>query len=141
MGDFLKQANEPAFPKIFWNKPVSRKAAKSLLIIGGHAKQFSGTQTAYQAALAAGIGEAKGVLPDSLRKFVGPLPDAILAPSSKSGSIAKIAAADIIAASKAVDSVLFADELSHNSETISLVEQLLTEISKPVILSQTVIEI
>lgn len=136
-----KQTSEPLFPKVFWNRPLNRKAAKSLLIIGGHGKQFSGVQSAYQAALVAGIGQAKVVLPDSVAKYTGQLPDGVFVPSTKSGSFAKAAYAEIKAMVNDSDGVLLAGETSHNSETVTVMEQVLAETTMPMVISSDVAEL
>lgn len=142
MSDFLKQIDQPLFPKILWEKPINKRAAKSLLIIGGHATQFSATQLAYQEAKAAGIGEVKVVLPDSVLKLTGPkgLPDCLFVASNKSGSMAKVALDEIITYSKESDGVLLAGELSENAETVSMLESFIEQIDKPLIMTDEVIK-
>ncbi len=139
MSDFLKQGNQTLFPKILWNKPVNKRAAKRLLIIGGQAKQFQRTQDTYQAALEAGIGVAKVVLPDAIKVYTGELPDCVFVPSTKAGSIAKAALPQINSFAAESDGLLLAGELSQNSETLSLIESLLDEITLPLIATEEVI--
>lgn len=134
-----KQKDNPLFPNIFWEAPLNRNQAKKLLIIGGHAKQFSDTVGLYQHALAAGIGSAKVVLPDSLRKLIGNQPDCLFVASNPSGSIAKDTVQEILEYSNECDGVIFSSELSHNTETISLLETLFTEIAKPIFFSSNVL--
>src|SRR5688572_145008 len=138
--DLAKQASEPLFPDIFWNRPLNRRAAKKLLIIGGHAKQFSQTQQCYLAAKASGIGEAKVVLPEGTRKYIKGAPDCVFVAQTKSGSFAKTAYEEIKGFIKESDGVLLAGEFSQNSETISLLEQLLTDAKKPLVISAEIIE-
>ena len=140
MSDFLKQGKEPLFPKILWNRPINKRAAKRLLIIGGQAKQFQQTQNTYQAALDAGIGSAKVVLPDAIRTYTGDLPDCLFVPSTRAGSIAKSALEPIRAFCNESDGVLLAGELSRNAQTLSLLESLLDELTLPVTITEEVID-
>lgn len=135
-----KQLDKPLFPNIFWEAPLNRNQAKKLLIVGGHAKQFAETVGLYSYAMAAGIGSAKVVLPDSLRKLIGSQPDCLFVESNPSGSISKNSATEILAYASECDGVIFSSELSHNTETISLLETLFTEISKPIFFSSNVLE-
>jgi NAD(P)H-hydrate repair Nnr-like enzyme with NAD(P)H-hydrate dehydratase domain len=138
--EFLKQTTEPLFPKILWERPINKKAAKQLLIIGGHASEFSKTQMAYQEAMAAGVGGAKVVLPDSVYKLTGSLPDCLFVPSTQSGSIAKSALDEIFRYIDECDGLLMPGELSHNTETTSVVEQIVRGCTKPLVISGEVIE-
>ena len=137
--DLVKQFEKPLFPDIFWNRPLNRQTAKKLLIIGGHSKQFSQTQASYSAAKASGIGDAKVVLPESTRKYVKSVPDCLFVAETKSGSLAKAAYPQIKAFIKESDGVLLAGESSINSETTSLMEHLLVETKKPLIISNELV--
>lgn len=133
---FVKQTEQPLFPKVFWEKPVNKRSAKQLLIIGGHASEFSATQMAYQEAKAAGIGEAKVVLPDSVLKLTGNRPDCMFVASTPSGSIAKAALPEIETYVQESDGLLLAGELSENAETVSVVETLARDCQKPLVFTQ-----
>lgn len=137
--DWLKQTNKPLFQNILWERPVSKRTAKKLLILGGHKSQFGQTQAAYQSAVAAGVGEAKVVLPQAVRNLIGEHPDCIFVADTKSGSLAKRALADIQRNAKESDGILIVGELSHNAETIGLIEQLLGSIKKPIAVTDEVI--
>jgi len=58
----------PLFPDIEWNKPEQRSRAGKLGIIGGNKLGFAGVAEAYSTALASGVGEARALLPDVLKK-------------------------------------------------------------------------
>lgn len=139
MAEFIKQGSEPLFPDVLWNRPVNKKAAKKLLIIGGHSKQFKNTQAAYLAAQKAGIGEVKIVMPDVLKKIVGPLDDALFVPSTQSGSIAKEAIDEVKIFADDSDGVLLVGELSQNTDTISFLESVLSDIDKPIALTSEIL--
>src|SRR5688500_9831802 len=122
MVEILKQKDQPLFPNVLWDKPVNKTAAKKLLIIGGNQQRFQKVQQAYQFAKAAGIGEAKVLLPDSSEPSLGELPDALFAPSTPAGSMDKSAIEMIQKLSKEVDGLLLIGDLTKNPSTIALLE-------------------
>jgi hypothetical protein len=130
---FAKQSGEPLYPKIIWNRPVSKARGGRLLVLGGHARSFSHVQAQYQLAVASGIGQCTLVLPDSLTKALGHLPDIVYAPSSASGSLGRAALGQILELAGTSDSILIGGDLTNNSETAVLVESLLAQYSGPVI--------
>ncbi len=131
---YLKQTDQPLFPKILWNRPVSRRGAGRLLLIGGHKGEFSQLQSIYQLTLAAGAGECRVVMPDSLRKLLAEAPDSSFVPSSPSGSLGRGALGEILDIAKDFDAVAIGANLSNNSETSILVESLLSQLKQPVVL-------
>ena len=91
-----RQDKKPLFPEIEWNKPERRDQAGKLLIIGGSAGNFRAVALAYEAALKAGIGQVKVLVPDSLKKMIPPIiTDIIFAPSNISGSFSMDAEANL----------------------------------------------
>jgi hypothetical protein len=121
-----KQIGSPLFPQLEWSRPENRAQAGKLLIIGGTKHGFATPAEAYSASLRAGIGSARVMLPESLRKPVGKLfPEADFAPSTASGSFATNSLAEFCAAAHWADGVLFPGEISRNSETTILLESFL----------------
>ena len=51
----MRQEGDPAFPKILWNRPVSRAGGGRLLLAGGHTGNLSLPQVVYGAAKAASL--------------------------------------------------------------------------------------
>lgn len=133
--EWQKQTAEPLFPNILWNRPVNKRSAGRLVLVGGHAHAFSGVQNAYQAAKAAGIGQAKVLLPKSLFKVTGALPDCMFVPNTPSGSISKEALPDVLGAINDSNGALLGPDLSHHAETASVVETVLAEAKKPLIIA------
>lgn len=121
------------FPKILWNRPLSRGTAGRLLLVGGHREEFSQIQAVYQMALAAGAGECRVVLPDILQKLLADTPGTNFVPSSPSGSLGKGALAQILHLASECDAIAIGASLSNNSETVMLVESLLGKYDEPVI--------
>lgn len=131
---FVKQENEPLFPNVLFNRPVTRMAAGRLLLPGGHSGEFSLPAAIQQLALAAGVGECRVLLPDVLAKFLGGSPGTFFAPSSSSGSLAREAIGRILELAEEADAVALGASLSSNSNTTILLDKLVGEIDRPLIL-------
>ncbi|HVE80730.1 MAG TPA: hypothetical protein VNA68_01135 [Candidatus Dormibacteraeota bacterium] len=130
----LKQSDKPLFGDILWNKPLSRSGSGRLLIVGGHKSQFNICQNAYMAAVAAGIGECNLIMPDSLYSLLKHAPHITFVPSNASGALGKAALADILEQVSGCDGIMLPGNLSTNSETTTLIESLIRETGKPLIL-------
>lgn len=121
-------ADQPLFPDLLWSRPENRILASKLLIIGGNSHSFAAADEAYKQAVNAGIGTARVLLPDSLKKTVGRIFEAgEYAPSTPSGSFSQKALAELINMSQWADGVLLAGDLGRNSETAILLEQFITK--------------
>jgi hypothetical protein len=116
----------PLFPDLLWSRPENRNQAGKLLIVGGNVHGFAAAGEAYGAAIRAGIGTARVLLPDSLRRTVGKVFAAgEYAPSTPSGSFSRKALAELLAMAEWSDAILLAGDFGRNSETAVLLEQLL----------------
>jgi NAD(P)H-hydrate repair Nnr-like enzyme with NAD(P)H-hydrate dehydratase domain len=121
-----RQEKTPLFPQLEWSRPETKLQAGKLLIIGGTGQGFAAPAEAYAASAKAGAGSIRVILPESLRKAVSKLfPEADFAPSTPSGSFAASSLAELCGASAWADGVLFAGDLSRNSETTILLESFL----------------
>src|SRR4051812_16862820 len=121
---FTRQEDEPLFPNILYNRPVTRHAAGRLLVAGGHSGEISLPTIIHQLGIAAGLGECHVVLPDNLAKFLGGAPGTFFAASNPSGSLAPEALGRILELSEEADAVALGASLSNNSTTAMLVENL-----------------
>jgi hypothetical protein len=130
---FTRQDDTPFFPKVLYNRPVTRQAAGRMLLVGGHATQFSLPTTIHQLAIAAGIGECSVVLPDNLAKILGGAPGTYFVAHSPSGSLGREALGRILELAEEHDAVAIGASLSNNSDTAMLTERLLKEIHRPLI--------
>jgi hypothetical protein len=139
--DFKIQKGEPLFPQTLWTRPVSRDRAGRLLLIGGHAGDFSFIQNIYLAAEAAGAGHCLVILPDSLRKVLGHVPSVHYVASSPSGSLGRAAVGEILNLVGDFDAVTIGGNLSSNSETAMTIESVLSKLSMPIVLYDDVLEI
>lgn len=117
--------SQPLYPDMLWSRPENRLYAGKLVIIGGSKQGFSAPAEAYTAALAAGVGVARVLLPDSLSRLVSKLfPEAEFAPSTPIGSFAIKALGEITPLATWSDGVLLAGDFGKNSETYVLLDRL-----------------
>ncbi len=68
---WLKQTNEALFPEILWSRPETKAGAGKLTIIGGNLHAIAAPINAYNYAFEAGVGAARVVMPESVRKSFG----------------------------------------------------------------------
>lgn len=136
-----QEAQKPLFSQLMWNKPETRTHAGKLLIVGGNAHSLTAPGLAYAAALRAGAGTARVVLPDAVKKTIGQsFEEGEFAPSTRSGSFGKKALAQILDASSWADMLLLAGDLGRNSETAILLDELLMRYGGPITLSGDAID-
>lgn len=124
--DYLKQTDQPLFPKILWNRPLRSSGAGRLLLPGGHPGHFSVIQAVYQIAKAAGIGQCTLALPDSLRALLAEIPDSRFLPSTPAGSLGNGALGELLRMAGDSDALALGADLSNSSETSILAEALVT---------------
>jgi len=134
-------AEEPLYPDMLWSKPENKRHAGKLLIIGGNLHGFSAAAEAYSQACKAGIGVAKVLLPDALKKTVGRiLENGEYAPSTPSGSFSQQSLAEWLDQAAWADGVLIAGDLGHNSETSVVLEKFLDQYDGQVTLAKDAID-
>lgn len=122
--------DKPLFPDVEWNRPEQRSLAGRLSIIGGNKLGFSGVAEAYSAALKAGVGEAKVLLPDALKKTVPPtVLDAQFASSNLSGGFSREALNDIRAIADWGSAVLLIGDNGRSSETAIVYDDFIRDYS------------
>ena len=113
-----QEADKPLFSDIEWNKPEQRSLAGRLSIIGGNKLGFAGVAESYSTALKAGVGDARVLLPDALKKTVPTtVLDAQFAPSNISGGFSREALNDIRAIADWGSAVLLIGDNGRSSET------------------------
>jgi NAD(P)H-hydrate repair Nnr-like enzyme with NAD(P)H-hydrate dehydratase domain len=134
---WLRQTTQPLFSELEWSRPETKQQAGKLLVIGGSAHGFAAPAEAYGVAEKAGIGAISVMLPDSLQRSVSKLfPAATFAPSTPSGSFASSALAELLEASLHADAVLLPGDISRNSETTVVIENLLEKYDGQVTLTK-----
>lgn len=138
---WVKQQDKPAFPDLLWSRPVNKSSAGKLVIIGGNLHGFNIVANAFNSAQKAGAGTIRLVLPDALQKLLGKIiPEAEFAPSTTSGSFAKLALNEISNAVNWADGVLLVGEFGKNSETAILLENIVKNISIPLVIAGDTID-
>ena len=132
---------KPLFEDILWSRPENRHAAGKLLVVGGNAQGFAAVGEAYAAADQAGAGVIRALMPDALKKMVGPVIGPYeFAPSTPSGSFARQALAELLAESAWADMTLLAGDLGRNSETSALLEQFVQKYREPLVVSKDAVD-
>src|ERR1700683_256876 len=130
---FTTQNDAPLFPNVLFNRPVTRHAAGRMLLVGGHAHEFSLPPAIHQLAMAAGIGECNVVLPDTLASLLSGAPGTLFAAANPSGALSREALGRILELAEDADAVAVGASLSNNSDTAMLIERLITGIERPLI--------
>lgn len=133
-------ASKPLFEDILWSRPETKHGAGKLLIIGGNLHGFASVGEAYGAAEKSGAGHIRLVLPDALRKTVGPLGPYEFAPSTPSGSFARNALNELLIWASWSDTVLLAGDFGKNSETAVVLENFARKYRGPLLVSQDAID-
>jgi NAD(P)H-hydrate repair Nnr-like enzyme with NAD(P)H-hydrate dehydratase domain len=132
---------QPLYPDLLWSRPENKKQAGKLLVVGGNAHGFAAAGEAFAQAAAAGVGTARVLLPDSLRKTVGRIFEAgEYAPSTPSGSFSQKALAGLLDMSQWADGVLLAGDFGRNSETAILLEQFIVKYTGQLTLAKDAVD-
>ncbi|MEX1059363.1 MAG: hypothetical protein WEC17_02950, partial [Candidatus Saccharimonadales bacterium] len=136
--NWLKQApDRPLFPDLLWSRPENKRQAGKSLIVGGNSHGFAAPITAYNAAVAAGIGSARVILPQALKKTLGTsFAEAEFAPSTPSGSLSQRALDIILESAKWADGVFLAGDFGRNSETAVLLSAFMDRFDRQVTVAQ-----
>jgi len=133
--------DKPLFPELEWSRPENKMQAGKLLIIGGNLHGFAAPAEAYAAAVKAGIGTARVLLPDKVKKIVGQfLENGEFAPSTSVGSFGQKALNELLLHTTWADGVLIAGDLGRNSETAILIEKFLTKTPAAVTLTKDAVD-
>lgn len=134
-------ADDPLFPDLLWSRPENRAHAGKLLIIGGNQYGFAAPAEAYSAAMNAGVGAVRVLLPQAIKKAAGKLlPDLEFAASTPSGSFASGALGELLSQATWADMVLLAGDLGRNSETAAMLEAFVQKHSGPLTITQDAVD-
>ncbi len=140
MVNWLEQKNEPLFPDVIWSRPETKQGSGKLLIVGGSAGAMAHLASAYAQAESAGAGTIRLLVPNSLAKVTKHIPHIEYAPSTPSGSFAKSAIADLLAAASWSDGVLLAGDMGKNSETNLMLDNFVASFSGLLFISSENVE-
>lgn len=133
--------DKPLFPELEWSRPENRTQAGKLLIVGGNLHGFAAPAEAYAAAVRAGVGTARVLLPDKVKRIVGRfLENGEFAPSTPSGSFGQKALDELLFQASWADATLLAGDLGRNSETAILIEKFLAKSPLPVTITKDAVD-
>lgn len=138
---FVRQDQAPLYPKVLWNRPVSRRGAGRLLVPGGHSGEFSLPTSLYQVTEGIGVGECTVALPDALVRLLSGASGVTFLPSSTSGSLGQEALGQLLHLAEDADAVMLGASLSNHSQTTVLVEKFIRETSTPLVLFEDTISL
>jgi NAD(P)H-hydrate repair Nnr-like enzyme with NAD(P)H-hydrate dehydratase domain len=137
-----QDTDRPLFPDFEWQKPENKRLAGNVLIIGGNQHGFAAVAMNYQAALDAGAGSVRTLLPDALEKIVKEkLPDTLFLPSNISGGFSREGLEQALAAVEWAESVVLIGDTGQNSETGLLLEKILMESDKPITITRDAVDL
>jgi ADP-dependent NAD(P)H-hydrate dehydratase / NAD(P)H-hydrate epimerase len=133
-----KQSIEkPLYENMLWARPETKAQSGKLLIVGGNLHGFAAPASAYSESIKAGIGVARVVLPDALKKTVGRfMENTDFTPSTPSGSFSQASLGGLLDAASWSDGVLLSGDLGRNSETAIVLEKFLDKYKGPATLSK-----
>lgn len=134
-----KQESSALHPNLLWSRPENKNLAGKLLIIGGSLTSFKNISSVYSYALKAGIGAARLVLPEPLKKNVR-LTNIVFSSATPSGSFNTHALTDFLDAATWSDGILLAGDMGSNSETEVLIEQFVAKYSGLLIINASVLD-
>lgn len=132
--------SEPLFDNILWARPETKHGAGKLLIIGGNIHGFSGVGEAYGIAEKAGAGVVRSLLPDALKKTIGPLGPYEFVSSTPSGGFGQDALNECLIQASWADTVLIAGDLGRNSETSILLEKFIQKYADPLVITKDAVD-
>lgn len=123
-----QEPGKPLYPDIEWSKPEQRSQSGRLGIIGGNKLGFVGVAEAYSAALTAGVGEVRVLLPDVLRKTIpSSITDTVFGASTPSGGLSKDADIEMRTLGGWAQQILMIGDAGRNSETAIAYEHFLQD--------------
>ena len=134
--------DKPLWSDIAWSKPEQKSLAGRLGIIGGSKQIFIASAENYSTALSTGVGEARVILPDTLKKSIPPtMTEVIFGPSNPSGSLARDAKNDLRALAEWSTGVLMIGDSGKNSETAILYEEFASDYEGPLVITRDAIDL
>ena len=130
------------FPDVEWSKPETRTQSGKLGIVGGNKLGFAGVAEAYSIAIKSGVGQARVLLPDVLKKTIPKtITDTVYAPTNISGSLTKEAIAEMTALGAWAEEILLIGDAGRSSETAILYEQFLQTYQGRLVITRDAIDL
>jgi NAD(P)H-hydrate repair Nnr-like enzyme with NAD(P)H-hydrate dehydratase domain len=132
----------PLYSDIEWSKPETRALSGKLGIIGGNQLGFAGVAEAYTTAIKSGVGQARVLLPDVLKKTMPKtITDTVYAPTNMSGSLTKDAISDMMSLGAWADEILLIGDAGRSSETAIVYEQFIETYTGKLIITRDAIDL
>lgn len=144
MNDFAywrKQGKDGLFPEIDTFPPEQKRFAGKILIIGGNKGVFFAVASAMSEANKMGVGEARAVLPKSLRGTVPSTPDVFFAEVDASGAFGRPSLNEMLMQADWADAVLIVGDLGRNAETSIVLAEFMERCEKPVFLTRDAVDV
>ncbi len=132
--------NQPLFPDLFWDQPISQISANNFCLIGGSSTDFKQISLAYDLLQQKKYHQLYVILPNSLRKiFQEQQSNLIFGPSNQSGAFSLETFSLIEDLSLDSDVLSMIGGFTTNSETIILIEKIINDINKIKVISHDAI--
>ncbi len=132
--------NQPLFPDLFWDQPISQISANNFCLIGGSSTDFKQISLAYNLLQQKKYHQLYVILPNSLRKiFQEQQSNLIFAPSNQSGAFSLETFSLVEDLSLDSDILSMIGGFTTNSETIILIEKIINNINKIKVISHDAI--
>ena len=132
----------PLYSDIEWSKPETRALSGKLGIIGGNQLGFAGVAEAYTTAIKSGVGQARVLLPDVLKKTMPKtITDTVYAPTNMSGSLTKDAISDMVSLGAWADEILLIGDAGRSSETAIVYEQFIKTYTGKLVITRDAIDL
>lgn len=139
---WLKQSlGVPLFPDIEWEKPERKDLSGKILVVGGSLGSFYGASETYENVLRFGVGDAKVILPESLKKVTSNLTDVYYAETNSTGGFSNKSIKTILDHAQWSDAVLLSGEYGRNSETAVLLASLARSYSGLITITKDAVDI
>lgn len=138
MSDILVQ-DHLLFPQILWERPqnIYKRACGKILILAGSKNMSGAALLTAEAAFRSGAGLVILGYPENLKEvYQKMLPEAmsLILPETPSGSLSLKAFDAILQAIEDIDLVVLGPGLTRNRETQQLIEKLVVELNKPLVI-------
>lgn len=138
---YKQTAETPLFPELEWDKPERKDQAGRLMIIGGNLHGFAAPAKAYEITMNAGIGHARILLPDALKRTLHAYwTDAVFCSSTPSGSFARDSKEIVLNNALWADAILLPGDLGRNSETAVLLDDIVTSYHSPLCVTKDALD-
>lgn len=134
--DYWQKQEQPLYPDLAWNKPEQKSQSGLLAIIGGNAQSFKIIADVTSAAAQLGIGKTTIYVPASLKNKIPATPDIFFEPSTNAGSFSREALRDLVVAVNLANLTILPGDLSKNSETSSMVAELVASTAQPLLITR-----